>query len=232
MTLHDALAADGDAQVMGRLLATRHSCRGFLPQALPRETIEQVLAMASRTPSWCNTQPWHVNVVSGPTLDTLRERYTARIRAGKRAPDLPFPNAYRGRFLERRRECGRALYQSLDIGREDRERAHDVALLRVLRDRDQLRSVVVAAELADGVHVRGAHELLGLLLELRNQIRQHGAIAHHAERDRGAVQQLDVHLLQHQLLELLGGRLVAEHAECERDIGAEHGIVDVVERGA
>jgi len=145
MTPHDALAADGDAQVLGRLLATRHSCRGFLPQALPRETIERILAMASRTPSWCNGQPWHVNVLSGPTLDALRDGYTARILAGKRGPDLPFPEAWRGRFLARRRECGRALYESLDIGREDRERTHE-QLMRNYRFFDAPHLAVVTTE--------------------------------------------------------------------------------------
>lgn len=127
-TPRDPASRTADAEVLDRLLASRHSCRGFLPQPLPRETIERLLAMARRTPSWCNTQPWHVHVVSGATLDTLREHYTARTRAGERAPDLPFPPAYRGRFQERRRECGLALYQSLGIGREDRERAHEQLL--------------------------------------------------------------------------------------------------------
>ncbi|MEY8838547.1 nitroreductase family protein, partial [Cribrihabitans sp. XS_ASV171] len=40
------------------LLAQRHSCRAFLPDAVPREEIEQVLSAARRVPSWCNAQPW------------------------------------------------------------------------------------------------------------------------------------------------------------------------------
>lgn len=39
------------------VLETRSSCRGFRPDPVQRETIEQILEMAQRTPSWCNTQP-------------------------------------------------------------------------------------------------------------------------------------------------------------------------------
>lgn len=54
-----------DATTLENLLRGRWSCRSFLDRKVPRPTIEQLLAMAQRTPSWCNTQPWHAIVTSG-----------------------------------------------------------------------------------------------------------------------------------------------------------------------
>ncbi|MNQ73541.1 Nitroreductase family protein [compost metagenome] len=35
-------------------LHARHSCRAFLPEPVPRDTIERILSLAQRTASWCN----------------------------------------------------------------------------------------------------------------------------------------------------------------------------------
>ena len=54
----------GRAEAFQSLLQTRHSVRGFLPQPVPQAVMEQVVELASRAPSNCNTQPWKVYVVS------------------------------------------------------------------------------------------------------------------------------------------------------------------------
>ena len=46
--------------VLEELLNERYSCRAFLPQPVPRDTIERILPAAQRTASWCNSQPWQV----------------------------------------------------------------------------------------------------------------------------------------------------------------------------
>ncbi len=48
-----------------RAITTRRSVRAFLPTPVPRATVEEILAVASRAPSGTNTQPWHVHVVAG-----------------------------------------------------------------------------------------------------------------------------------------------------------------------
>lgn len=110
--------------ILEQLLSDRHSCRAFLPEPLPRTTIERLLSIAQRTASWCNTQPWHVHVLSGDKLDALRLSYVQRMEVSSSAkPDLDFPIAYRGKYLERRRECGFGLYASLGIDRSDKSGA-------------------------------------------------------------------------------------------------------------
>jgi nitroreductase len=103
------------------LFAERWTCRQFLPEPVPRHTVEQILGLAQRTPSWCNTQPWHVVVTEGDGTVRLRERLLAHLREHPGQPDFPFPTQYTGVYQDRRRECGKQLYTSLGIQRGDHE---------------------------------------------------------------------------------------------------------------
>jgi nitroreductase len=104
------------------LLQRRHSCRAFLPNPLPRETIEQLLHTAGRSASWCNAQPWHAHVVGGEPLERLRADMTERARSGSTAaPELDWPREYEGVYRERRRDCGWQLYEAVGVGKGDRE---------------------------------------------------------------------------------------------------------------
>ena len=119
---------DDHAALVG-LLNRRHSCRRFLPTPLARDTIEQILAAAARTASWCNAQPWHVHVVSGAPLESLRTAMLARAVAQSPAqPDLDWPREYRGVYQERRRECGWAHYRAVDVDKGDRAGAAQQAI--------------------------------------------------------------------------------------------------------
>ncbi|MBO9650539.1 MAG: nitroreductase [Variovorax sp.] len=110
------------AQVLDSLLAQRHSCRAFLQKPVERATIESVLRTAQRAASWCNSQAWQVSVTSGEATDRLREKLVAAERAGEGGgTDFPFPQEYRGVYLERRRECGFRLYNAVGVERGDKE---------------------------------------------------------------------------------------------------------------
>ncbi len=111
----------GEPEAFEQLLAQRYSCRGFLPRAVERATIERILAMAQRTPSWCNAQPWRAHITSGPATERLRAALLAHVTAHKPVPDYPFPREYRGVYLARRRECGFQLYDAVGVARGDRE---------------------------------------------------------------------------------------------------------------
>jgi nitroreductase len=111
------------------LVRRRYSCRKFLPNPVSRQTIEEILGLARHTPSWCNTQPWKVLLLSGEALGRFREKLHAHAAAAYPVrPDFPFPARYAGVYRERRRVCGVQLYQSLDIGREDKAAAAGQAL--------------------------------------------------------------------------------------------------------
>jgi nitroreductase len=121
MTVHEASA---DYETLHRLLTGRRSCRGYLPDEVPRDVIEQVLEAAQHTASWCNTQPWQVHIVSGAAKDELSRAAVDNVieTFGQPAPsDFPFPAAYTGVYDERRKEVGWQLYEAVGVQRGDRD---------------------------------------------------------------------------------------------------------------
>jgi len=107
--------------VLEELLGERYSCRAFLPQEVPREIIEHVLTTAQRTASWCNSQPWQVLIASGEAKERFRKLIYADAASGAQDDhDFTPPREYLGVYLERRRESGFQLYNTLGITRGDK----------------------------------------------------------------------------------------------------------------
>ena len=101
-----------DLESFAQLLGRRYSCRGFESTPVERATIERLLEVAQRTPSWCNAQPWQVHITSGAATERFRAALLAWAASHPAEPDYPFPREYRGIYLERRRECGFQLAES------------------------------------------------------------------------------------------------------------------------
>lgn len=116
----NAVNPPDDAALEDWLLA-RHSCRAFLPQPVPRATIERILTLAQRTASWCNCQPWQVAITEGDATRRLRDVLERRAQIPGFTPDFPFPREYQGEYLARRRESGFQLYGAVGVPRGDRE---------------------------------------------------------------------------------------------------------------
>jgi len=110
-------------------IRSRYSARRFLSRRVPRETIQKILDIAQCTPSWCNTQPWQLTLLSGVALERFRAALYEHARSGVTPnPDFPFPEAYLGVYRERRKVCGVQLYDSLGIGKNDKGAAREQAL--------------------------------------------------------------------------------------------------------
>lgn len=103
------------AGALEQLHADRRTCRRFLAGSVPRATIDRMLAIAQRAPSWCNTQPWQLEITSGAATEAFRTGLRGAVESGAVGPDLPFPEAYRGVYAERRKTCAVALYDALGI---------------------------------------------------------------------------------------------------------------------
>lgn len=122
MTQQDAgpTATGTPIDALDTLLQQRHSCRAFRNEPVPRTTILQILSTAQRTASWCNSQPWQAHIVSGAPLQALLGDLMAHAQAGAPpAPEIDWPQ-YHGTYQQRRRECGRALYQAVGVQAGDR----------------------------------------------------------------------------------------------------------------
>ena len=102
------------------VVSRRRSMRDFKSDPVPREIIESVFGTAQRAPSNCNTQPWFVHVVTGETLEQLRQDLPAKFAAGEIALDFPYDGQYEGVYKERQYASATALYDSLGIARDQK----------------------------------------------------------------------------------------------------------------
>jgi nitroreductase len=106
-------------------IRTRRSVRAFLPTPVPRETVEELLALAARSPSGTNIQPWKVRAVAGEVRDRLCAAILEALdRDGQAAHKRDwnyYPGNWREPFLSRRRKIGWDLYGLLGIRKGDFE---------------------------------------------------------------------------------------------------------------
>jgi nitroreductase len=110
-------------------IASRRSVRAFLPTPVPRETVEQILAVASRAPSGTNTQPWRVYVLTGAAKTELSRKIMKAYddpaeRAAHTEEYAYYPTEWKSPYIDRRRKIGWDLYGLLGIGKTDKERMH------------------------------------------------------------------------------------------------------------
>jgi nitroreductase len=124
------MSTPGDAAIVDRAITTRRSIRAFLDTPVSRETVEDILAVASRAPSGTNTQPWKVYVFSGDAKARLCAEvlaaYDDPARDMKYREEYPYyPREWANPYLARRRKVGWDLYNLLQISREDKSRMHE-----------------------------------------------------------------------------------------------------------
>ena len=111
------------AESLLQFIASRRSIRAFLPEAVPRQTIERILAAAARAPSGTNTQPWHVHVLTGARRGQLVKAVCDAFdhAAGDHEYEYDYyPTEFFEPYLSRRRTVGFALYGLLGIAKGDR----------------------------------------------------------------------------------------------------------------
>lgn len=114
----DSVITDA-AAVLEEVLDDRYSCRGFSSDPVPEQTIEQILRMSQRTASWCNSQAWQVDLVTGDATAEFGRALTDHVVANDMRSDFPAPERYDGVYGERRRASGYGLYTALGIERSD-----------------------------------------------------------------------------------------------------------------
>ncbi|MCU6435525.1 nitroreductase [Undibacterium sp. Jales W-56] len=116
-------------QCVDEVMTSRRSTRAFLPTAVAREDICQIIEVAARAPSGSNTQPWKVYVLTGNKLTQLSSAILAahndseQMQAHKEEYNY-YPVQWISPYLERRRKVGWDLYALLGLGRENKTGIH------------------------------------------------------------------------------------------------------------
>ncbi|MFA4911807.1 MAG: nitroreductase [Desulfobacteria bacterium] len=105
-------------------IKTRKSIRNFKPDPVPKETLREILEIASRAPSAMNTQPWEFIVLSGDVLENIRRGNVEKLNSGAlpnpehSVVGWPSDSVYRQRQVE----LAKQLFQLMDIQREDKKK--------------------------------------------------------------------------------------------------------------
>ena len=98
----------------------RRSIRKFLKRDVPEELIKEVLSDAQWAPSWGNTQPWEIMLITGSPLEEFKRKNKAALFGGvKPKPEIQMPEVFPTQLKHRYVEVGKRVLQSLSIGRKD-----------------------------------------------------------------------------------------------------------------
>lgn len=165
-------ALPAEAATLAALAARRSSCRAFSAAPVDPELVRSVLAIAARTPSWSNTQPWHVIAASEATTNRFRTELCNHIAAkGERGSDIPATHEFTEPFAARRRETGYGLYGHLGIARDDRP-ARRAQVLENFRLFGAPRLFIITTPAALGTY--GAVDCGGFVHALLMALEAHG----------------------------------------------------------
>jgi len=103
----------------------RISTRAFLrDKPVSRDTIEEILTLASRAPSGGNTQPWHIYVVAGSVLNDFTSTVKSKLCAGsagmyKEFDIYPPKDKAPASFMGRRIKVAKDMWALQGVDRKD-----------------------------------------------------------------------------------------------------------------
>lgn len=103
-------------------IKSRRSFRAFKPDPISKDVMEKILQAVSHSPSYTNTQPWELVLVSGRKRDELAKilLQLARTKAPTR-PDIPTPKGWPPELAARSGEHGARRLATLGIARDDEQ---------------------------------------------------------------------------------------------------------------
>jgi len=100
----------------------RRSIRKFRPDPIPTTILKDLLETARWAPSWGNTQPWELYVITGEPLEAFRKANAASVANGEALRnDVPMPEKWPEEMKTRYMDIGRSVVTSLGLKREDKE---------------------------------------------------------------------------------------------------------------
>lgn len=104
-------------------VASRYSCRAFLPTPVPEQTVRDIVARASRAPSAGNMQPWRVYAIAGARVEALKALLAPRMNElpkGEGGDYRIYPDLMDEPYRARRVRVGELLYESIGVPRADK----------------------------------------------------------------------------------------------------------------
>lgn len=111
-------------------ISSRRTVRGFKPDPVPESIIREILEVARFSASNCNTQPWHMSIISGEARDLLEQALVEQVTQGvPPSPAFqPGDKNLSGVYKERQYACAMGYYNTMGIAREEKAKRNQLAL--------------------------------------------------------------------------------------------------------
>ncbi|TGM58538.1 nitroreductase [Leptospira adleri] len=119
----------GIATTVEQAVLTRHSIRDYQSKPIEEKVLQDLFQKSLRAPSWKNSQPWKVHVVSGARRDKMANLLVERAKKGEPIPDTVWPTSFPANAKKRMFDLGMKIYGVAGIERKDKE-ARDNFMLR------------------------------------------------------------------------------------------------------
>ncbi|MGC1464309.1 MAG: nitroreductase [Pseudolabrys sp.] len=106
-----------------KAVATRYSCRAFLPTPIPEAMVRDIVERAARAPSAGNMQPWRIYAIAGERVEALKVLLAPRmdeLPKGEGGDYRIYPDPMEEPYRSRRFAVGELLYNSIDVPRADK----------------------------------------------------------------------------------------------------------------
>ncbi|TGK99286.1 nitroreductase [Leptospira levettii] len=116
-------------KTVSEAMNTRHSIREYDRKPIPEEILNRIFETSLRSPSWKNSQPWKVHIVSGAKKELLAEKLTKTAKESAPTPETSWPESYPSDAKKRMFDLGMKIYGVAGIDRKDKE-ARDQFMLR------------------------------------------------------------------------------------------------------
>lgn len=117
------------AKSVSEAMDTRHSIREYETTPIPEDLLNRIFEKALRSPSWKNSQPWKVHIVSGEKRNSLANALTNAATGSQPTPETNWPESYPSDAKKRMFDLGMKIYGVAGIDRKDKE-ARDQFMLR------------------------------------------------------------------------------------------------------
>ena len=103
-------------------VAARRSVRAFLDRPVDPAMLREIVIKAARAASGGNLQPWHIDIVTGESLATIKAAMAEKLARGEvETPAYAiYPPELHAPYRDRRFAIGEAMYREIGIPREDK----------------------------------------------------------------------------------------------------------------
>jgi nitroreductase len=115
---------------LAEVIKHRRSIRSYKDTPIEDKLLRSIFTQAQDAPSNCNTQPWHVSVVSGAIRDEIEKQMVAEVMSGAKPQNVfkPGDQDLKDEYRKRQIACAIALYDSMGVRFEEKDKRQALML--------------------------------------------------------------------------------------------------------